>query len=123
MKVYFPWSASHAKTMFPSKFKKFSQTCWKHWMNRFCSRDYHDRWQGEFQPLLRQVPNEHGEVGADAASKGEEEEDEDDDGDEEEGPAEGSVCIREVRLDVAVGLEVGGLDVGGLHGPTLEVGG
>ena len=26
--------------------------------------DYHDRWQGEFQPLLRQVPNEHGEVEA-----------------------------------------------------------
>ena len=35
MKVYFPWSASQVKTMFPSKFKKFSQTFWKHWMNRF----------------------------------------------------------------------------------------
>ena len=35
MKVYLPWSASQVKTMFPSKFKKLIQTCWKHRINRF----------------------------------------------------------------------------------------
>ena len=29
MKVYFPRSASQVKIMFPMKFKKFIQTCWK----------------------------------------------------------------------------------------------
>ena len=76
---------------------------------------YHDRWQGELQPLLRQIPDEDGEVGADAAAEGKEEEDEDDDGDEEEGSADGGVGVRQVGLDVPVGPDVPGLDELGRH--------
>ena len=54
--------------------------------------DYHDRWQGEFQSLLRKVPDEDGEVGADASPKSKEEEDKDGDGD----VVEGAVPLRKV---------------------------
>ena len=81
---------------------------------------YHDRWQGKFQPLLRQVPNEDGEVSADASAEGKEEEDKDGDGDVEE-EAAGGWQIRVVGVEVfqtcAVPRDV---DDAGKHGNGWE---